>query len=244
MTISCKRGAITMSDNIEKDLKITTGDIVHTIVKAGIGSVPVVGTAASELFNLVLTSPVEKRKEEWMIRIFNTLQEVQEKVESFQIESLANNDRFISIMTRASQLALINHQQEKLQALHNAVINSALNISIDENEQMMFLNMVDTFTPWHLKLVYYFENPVKRFNENIIERPDFMMGGIRDGLYAFYPELANRDEFVGVIFNDLFTYKIINTSSLGGSMTNDGIYASRLVDYGRRFLNFIQYNIE
>jgi hypothetical protein len=233
-----------MSNNIEKDLKNTIGDVVHSVVNAGLGSVPIVGSFASELFNMVLTAPVEKRKEEWMIKIFNSLQDVQDKVEGFQIENLANDEKFISVMTRASQLAILNHQQEKLQALHNAILNSALNISIDENEQMMFLNMVDTFTPWHLKLIYYFENPINRFEENNISRPEFMMGGIRDGLYAFYPELLNRDEFVAVIFNELFSNKLVNTSGLGGTMSNDGIYSSRLSDFGKKFLKYIQINIE
>jgi len=233
-----------MSDNIEKDLKNTAGDVVHTVVKAGIGSIPIVGAVASELFDMVLTAPVEKRKEEWLVKIFYTLQELQEKVEGFKIEKLSENERFISIMTRASQLAIMNHQEEKLTALCNAIVNSALNISIGENEQMMFLNMVDTFTPWHLKLIYYLDNPIKRFEESKINRPEFMYGGITDGLYAYYSELKSNDELVNIIFKELYNYGIIGISTIGGTMSNDAIYAPRLTDFGKRFLDFIQYNMK
>jgi hypothetical protein len=231
-----------MSDDIEKDLRITAGDIVHTIAKVGIGSVPIVGTAASEIFNMVLTAPVEKRKEEWLVRIYNTLQELQEKVEGFQIEELSDNEQFISIMTRASQLAIMNHQEEKLTALHNAIINTALDISIDENEQMMFLNLVDIFTPWHLKLIYYFENPDLRFIEKGIQKPNVIYGGLIDGLEAYYVELNRKEDFVKIIFKELYNNGITNTSEIGGMMSasHNGIYASRLTSYGSRFLSYIR----
>ena len=232
-----------MSDDIKKDLKNTPGDIAHIAVKTCLASIPIVGGVASEIFNTVIAPPIEKRRDDWLINIFTTLQEMQDKIAEFSMDELSQNEMFISTITKASQLAVRNHQEEKLKALHNAVINSALNIAIDENEQMMFLNMIDSFTPWHLKLVYYFENPVKRFQENNITRPEFMMGGIRDGLNSLYPELSDRGEFVGAILNDLFNNKIVNTSNLGGGMTNDGIYAPRLTAFGEKFLKYVQTDI-
>lgn len=228
-----------MSDNIEKDMKNSIGDVAHGVVNAGLGSIPIVGSFASELFNLVLTSPVEKRKEIWMIKIFNTLQEVQAKVENFQIENLANNEQFISIMTRASQLAISNHQEEKIEALHNAVINTALNISIDENEKMMFLNMVDNFTPLHIKMIYYFENPKLRLAENGIVT-NYYMGSAYEPLFSYYPELEQRKDFITLIIKELYRSGIMNTESLGSMMTADGMTASRLTEYGRRFYTFIK----
>ncbi len=48
-----------MNDNIRKDLRNTAGDVIHTVISTGLESVPFVEAMASELFNLVLTSPVE-----------------------------------------------------------------------------------------------------------------------------------------------------------------------------------------
>lgn len=61
------------------------------------------------IFSIVISSPIEKRKDEWMIKIFNTLLELEEKVDSFDIKTLSNNEEFISILSRASQLALYAH---------------------------------------------------------------------------------------------------------------------------------------
>lgn len=107
---------------------------------------------------------------------------------------------------------------------------------------MMFINMIDTFTPWHLKLIYYFENPERRFLDHDITKPNIMMGGITDGLYAYFSDLTNKDEFVNILFKELYNNGIINIQSIGGMMTPQGIYASRLTDYGKRFLNYIQIN--
>lgn len=38
------------------------GDHVHTTVKAALGSIPVAGNAAAELFATVIESPFQKRK--------------------------------------------------------------------------------------------------------------------------------------------------------------------------------------
>jgi hypothetical protein len=228
-----------MSDNIQKDLQDTAGDIAYTVVKAGLSSVPIVGGVASELFSMVLTAPVEKRKEEWLVRIYNTLQEVQKKIKDFQIENLANNEQFISIMTRASQLAVVNHQHEKLEALHNAVINTAINITIDENEKMMFLNMIDTFTPWHLKIIFYFDNPKLRLSEkNIVT--NYYAGSAYEPLFLYYPELGERKDFVTLIVKELYRYGIMNTESLAAMMTADGMVARRLTEYGNRFYKYIK----
>ena len=43
----------------------TLGDRLHTLAKAGIASIPVIGAAASELFTVTLAPPLEKRRVEW-----------------------------------------------------------------------------------------------------------------------------------------------------------------------------------
>jgi len=228
-----------MNKDIEKDLQSSIGDHVHSGIKTLISSIPGVGGGAAELFNLVLSAPIEKRRDDWLVHIYNTMLELQCKVNNIDFNKLSNNELFITTIMNASQLAIRNHQKEKLLALHNAVINTALNINIDENEQMMFLNLIDIFTPWHLKLIYYLDDPNERFNEKSMQKPNIMSGGITDGLYAYYPDLCNKNEFVSIIFRDLHKNGIGTTENIGGTMTPQGIYASRLTEYGKRFLKYI-----
>ena len=86
---------------------------------------------------MVIATPLEKRKEKWMLKIAESLEKLQGKVDGFDVHKLCENELFISVLNRASQLALSNHQEEKISALKNAVMNTAINIPIDENKEMM-----------------------------------------------------------------------------------------------------------
>ncbi len=230
---------MSIKDDMQNDFKNSAGDYAHATVGGAIASIPGVGNLASEIFHTIISSPLEKRKEQWMIRIAEGLEELQNKVDSFNVETLCENDLFISILNRASQLAISNHQEDKLNALRNAIMNTALDIPIDENEQMMFLNLVDSMTPWHLRLIYYFENPEQRYKEKNIKPIDYPMGSPVTPLLDFYTELKGKESFINLIVKDLYNNGLFNTESLNAMMTSNGMYASRLTEYGERFLQFI-----
>ena len=229
-----------MKDEMENELKNTYGDYAHSVVNAAVSSIPVLGSAASEIFNMVIATPLEKRKEKWMLKIAESLGELQDKVNAFDVHKLCENELFISVLNRASQLALSNHQEEKISALKNAVMNTALNIPIDENEEMMFLNMIDAMTPWHLKIISYFDNPEERFKEFSIKPMEYMMGSPLVPLQEFYPELKSRNDFINLIVNDLYNKGVFTIKDLNCTMSSSGMYASRLTEYGRRFFNYIK----
>ncbi len=229
-----------IKNEIEGELKKTSGDYVHSAVNVAVSSIPVFGSAASEIFNMVIVAPLEKRKEKWMLKIAESLEELQSTVDGFDVHKLCNDELFISVLNRASQLALSNHQEEKIFALKNAVMNTALNISIEENEEMMFLNMIDAMTPWHLKIISYFDNPEERFKELSIKPTEYMMGSPVLPLQEFYPELKSKNDFVNLIVNDLYSRGIFSIKDLNCTMSSSGMYVSRLTEYGKRFFNYIK----
>lgn len=55
-----------MADDKLKVPKRSKGDIAHTLTKAGLSTVPVVGGPTAELFQHLIQPPLEKRREEWM----------------------------------------------------------------------------------------------------------------------------------------------------------------------------------
>jgi hypothetical protein len=55
-------------------------------------------------------------------------------------------------------VAIRTHKEEKLLALRNAVVNSATATAPQDDLKAIFLNLVDAFTPTHLKIVKYFQN--------------------------------------------------------------------------------------
>jgi hypothetical protein len=84
----------------------------------------------------------------------------------------------------ATQVALRNHHTEKREALCNAVLNVASGNAPQDNIQLMFLDFIDTLTPWHLRILHFFQNPLdyiasKGFNpQNISLSDSISMGGL------------------------------------------------------------------
>jgi hypothetical protein len=126
--------------------------------------------AGSELFGL-LTSPLARRRDDWMEDLERRLRDLERSVEGFRFEDLGQNEQFVSATLVATQAALKTHQTEKLEALRNAVMNVALAKGPTEDLQLMFLNFVDSFPPSHLRLLSYLD-----------DRSSAPKPGVQDGL--------------------------------------------------------------
>jgi hypothetical protein len=106
-----------MSDKKEYDPpKSGDGDIGYAVVKAGLGSIPVVGAAAAELLGLVVTPPLERRRNKWMAEVGDALRQLEEKM-GVVIETLQDNDQFVDAAIEATQIALRTSNAEKKEAL-------------------------------------------------------------------------------------------------------------------------------
>lgn len=68
----------------------------------------------------------------------------------FTIESLKNNNEFLSIFVETTQYAMRTHQQEKLTAFHNIIENSILT-SLEFDYQKIFLIYINDFTVFHIQ---------------------------------------------------------------------------------------------
>ena len=69
----------------DKTNKTTAKDIAHSLVKGGLDAIPVVGSLATEIFGLIVTPPLEKRRAEWMNEIAAKLKELGEYSVHFDI---------------------------------------------------------------------------------------------------------------------------------------------------------------
>ncbi|MBX4258550.1 hypothetical protein KTC96_18920 [Clostridium estertheticum] len=221
------------------DMKPTKEDVVYTIAKAGISSIPIVGGAASEIFSAILTPPLTKRREKWLNEIAERLQALEENIPEFKIESLSENDMFITCILQATQSAIRNHQQEKLIALRNTVLNAAITSSIDDNIQLMFIQFIDALTPWHLKVLDLFNNPLEWFNRNNVPTPNILMGAPAQILELAFNDLKGRRPFYDQIVKDLYSRGLMNTDSLHITMSGSGIIASRTSEMGKMFIRYI-----
>ncbi|NVO65827.1 hypothetical protein [Methanofollis tationis] len=213
--------------DIETDLKLSSGDYVHKGVKVALSAIPFVGSPISEFFSVVIAPPLEKRRTEWLIEIYQRLQYLEETVVGLKIERLAENENFISTLFYATTIAMRTHQHEKIEALRNAVTNTLIMPDVDANLQLIFINFVDRYTPWHLIILKFLDDP-RKFGENRkIKYPNWSMGGSATVLEHTFPELKGRRGFYDQIVNDLYSNGLINSDSfLHTTMTEQGMFAS------------------
>jgi hypothetical protein len=221
--------------------KPTKGDVAHTIAKAGLSSIPIVGGAAAETFAAIIVPPLTRRKDEWVKSIADGLKELEAKVDGFKIENLANNESFITTVMYASQVAIRNHQKEKLDALRNAIINSALGVDIDQDTQQMFLEYIDSLTPSHLKVLGFLDDPRGYGQRNGVHFGNYMGGAVSTILEEAIPELRDKRSFYDQLFTDLFNRGLTGTdkNDMNATGTESGMFSRRTTDTGRAFLKFI-----
>jgi len=221
--------------------KETQKDLVYAIAKAGLGSIPILGAAAGELFQLLVMPPLEKRRNEWMTEVGEKLKDLEES-NNLDLEKLQENEIFIDVVTQATQLALRTSEKEKLEYLKNAVLNTAVEENPDITEIQIFLNFVADFTTWHVKILKLFDNPTEWYRANNKTPKDYFSAGLSNVLLDAYPELNGRGEIYNLIWKDLERAGFHRTSDLQSSMTGAGLMQQRTTEFGKRFLEFVTEN--
>jgi hypothetical protein len=134
----------------------TFEDVEHAGRKGILAIIPGIGGVASELFG-VLSSPLALRRDDWWSDLERRLCDLEGRVDGFRFDDLGQNKQFVSAALQATQAAMRTHQAEKLAALQNAVLNIALAKAPSEDLQLIFLNLVDSFTPSHLEVLRDFQ---------------------------------------------------------------------------------------
>jgi hypothetical protein len=146
----------------------------HTGIKAIASVVP----GGGELFGL-LTSPLNRRRDDWLEDLERRLRDAERKVADFHFEDLASNEDFVSAATQATKAAMETHQKEKLEALKNAVINVALGKQPDPNRQHQFLALVDRFSEAHLVVLKVLNDPAGHLERQGKSVPFVVRGGTK-----------------------------------------------------------------
>jgi len=222
------------------DINKTTGqDIAYATAKAIVGSIPIAGAAAGELLGLLVAPPIEKRKTKLLTEIGQRLKDLEE-AKRLDINGLAENQRFIDTVLQATTYALKTSDNEKIEAFKNAIINTALNEAPDKTISQIFLNLIDSFTTWHIKLLHLFNDPEGWFKTNNRPTPNYVAAGLNSIVTDAYPELKGHGDLVNIIWADLKRAGLHNSGELGAVMKGSGLLQQRTTEMGKKFLNYIQ----
>lgn len=226
-------------DKFEKDFKPSAGDYIHSAAKAAASMIPVAGGPLAEFINLI-EPPLSRRKNEWFRYVLSEIERLKEKTESFTIENLAQNEQFLTMLMQATQVAIRNHQAEKIEALKNALLHSILNDPpVDESMQMVFLHLIDVMTPWHILVLSFLHSPREWLSSHGIRVESYMMGSPMDLLQKAFPELVRNASLTAQVLLDLRTNGLAHTDIMNTSMTENGMYAQRSTPTGELFLQYI-----
>ncbi|PUZ21572.1 hypothetical protein GA0116948_11092 [Chitinophaga costaii] len=224
-----------MTDKINKT---TVGDVAHSLVKGGLGTIPIIGSLATEIFGLIVTPPLEKRRAEWMNQIAEKLKALEDK-NAIDFHELSNNEQFIDVVLQATALALKTSEKEKIKAFQNAVVNTASREAPDQTVSQIFLNQLDGFTTWHIRILKFIDNPRLWFQKANRIPPNYMAGSISAVIKDAFSELKNQDDLLDIIWNDLKTSGFHRTGDIKTTMTGDGTLSERTTQLGKQFLEFI-----
>lgn len=226
-------------EHLGKPPKATASDHTHALVRSGLGAIPFAGAGAVELFNKLVTPPLEHRRDRWRESVGERLQSLEEAA-VVDIEALQQNEAFVTVVMQASQAALRSHEDEKLEALRNAVLNAALSHPLDESLHQMFVKLVDEFTVWHLRLLQLFQDPAAWFRSNDKQPPTFAISSsLGRVIKAAYPDVGDREDLWELIANELHARGLFSGGGLHTMMTPEGAFQKRTTALGDQFLRFV-----
>ena len=216
--------------------KEDSADKLTGLIKAGIDAVPA-GSIMTWFIEQIWKPPLVRRTEKWMNDVTEKLKSIDVK-----IEDLVNNERFITCLTQSYQVATRTHNQEKVKALKNAVINSIPTPTYSESLQSLFINYIDSLTEWHIRFLTFFNRPdwMDLYRGKTFEHAKYFIFGM---MWDLYPDLKDKEDLTELIFRDLKNSGLINqrweTVQNLAISTQGGTSIPKVTDIGKDFLEFI-----
>lgn len=140
-----------------KKLEVPQGsisDVAHTGVSVVLSAVPILGLG--ELFKATITPPLERRRDQWMQAVGEAIEQLQKK-QGIPMETLRDNEEFISLLTEASRAAISTHLEEKRKALKNTLINS-LSPDATYDRSSLYIRTIDRLVPFQMQILEYIDS--------------------------------------------------------------------------------------
>jgi hypothetical protein len=223
--------------------KQSTGDIVHKAIKGVLATAG--GGLAAQFYEMIWTPPHTKRLIEWIESIAQDVKKLQAQNKDFNFEELNQNEIFNTTLFHATQVAIRNHQKEKLDALRSAVLNSALPNAPEEDLQLMFLHWIDELTTGHLRILKFFDSPETFINKNKITIPNWKTSSPVYVFFQVYPKMKDQEQIFNLMLQDLDLKELINEAGIHNTMEKMAyLRVSHTTDLGKKFLQFITSPIE
>lgn len=211
---------------------------LHRVGRAAIGAIPVIGSPALEIFNSILEAPLSKRRTEVIRQIGEALNVLIERGVLTEA-GLQENQAFISTVAEVCNISLRNHQAEKLAALRNAAINSALPGCPSDDYRQIFLHFVDVCTVSHIRLLKLFENPQRWFAEHNRVEPYRTAISLSQVVEHAMPDLTRNREILDTVWADLYQKGLVEIKQLEMVLSQESCFSKQTTRFGSKLIAFL-----
>ena len=203
-------------------------DVSRNAAIAGVAAVPYVGGSISFLLDKYIPSEAERRKNEFLQKLSDDIQELKEKVDMFDMESPA----FHSVYLKLLKASMEEYRQEKINSFRNLALNSLL-MPERLNKIEFFTNLAIQLVPDEIRVLYVmYLLDVKR--DPLIED----QGEKRDiqAILKRYCHIDNEG-YAAALMVDCMRYTLIaGSAALQKKEEREGVF---LTDLGKEFASYI-----
>ncbi len=145
-----------LGEKLKAAFDTNNSDKNYNASKALASSIPAIGSLVEGFIDSYIGPPATKRMRKFLEALVEELNQVKSKIESVDFESPV----FLTTFLHASQIDARTHQEQKLEALKNVVLNSSIPRALEDDILAMFLNWIDYFPELHistLKHLHYLD---------------------------------------------------------------------------------------
>lgn len=213
--------------------------ITEAVAQGGAGMVPVVGTFFAAALAYAFNAMHQKRAHEWMEEVAEVVQELLDRVDDLEEQDLTEDPDFYDAVVAATRVALATSSTEKHRTLQNSLYNTGAGAAPDADKRAIYLRYIDELTPSHMRLLQFMDNPQHWYASHGLAWPNLYAGGLISIIEPAFPELAGDRPFLDTLVKDLGDTGMIASPGLSGTMTSQGLAASRSTEKGREFMRFV-----
>jgi hypothetical protein len=207
---------------------------VLNTLKAGLSAAPFAGAIASLMSDYIPSSRA-RRLEEFARSVAEDLDRLKSQVR----EEYLLTDDFAFMFEKCFRGAAENPQREKIEAFRGILVNAAIRTDLAEEEKEYFLNLVNSLSVLHIRILKFMAAP-ERYLEDTGISPARIQGGFAQFLPAAIPGV--QVEVLKSAFGELFRYGLTNLDQtiFGTSTSGRGLdlLRGRVTDLGNRFIGF------
>ena len=117
--------------------------------------------------------------------------------------------------------------------------NAALPNPPVQAKRKMYLNLLDQFTEWHLRMLKLFRDPMAALEPHGYHRSLVNCTSRAGVLVLLYPHLAKERTFYYHVWRELYQSGLVSRDEITETMPQHMIIENALTDRGREFLSLI-----